>query len=70
MPEKKILREWQTPVGFKSSTNDGSCMAVQTYMDGSVDIKSTVTGGLVTLTAMEWEAARLAIQDGQYDTKA
>lgn len=64
---KTIARDWQTPVGFKSSSNDGSCMAVRTYTDGSVAIKSTVTGGLVELTAMEWDAAKKAIKDGQYD---
>ena len=64
---KQIARDWQTPVGFQSSNDGSSCMAVRTYTDGSVDIKSTVTGGLVTLTADEWKAAKLAIKDNQFD---
>lgn len=64
---KKLKRDWQTPVGFSSNDGSSSCMAVRTYEDGSVDIKSTYSGGLVSLTAKEWEAARLAIKANQYD---
>jgi hypothetical protein len=65
--KKQIARDWQTPDGFQSSNDGSSCMAVRTFTDGSVVLKSTVTGGRVRLTAAEWEAAKLAIRDGQYD---
>ncbi|WP_327385038.1 DUF397 domain-containing protein [Streptomyces sp. NBC_01207] len=66
---KKIVRDWQTPVGFQSSNDGSSCAAVRSYDDGSVDLKSTVdpAGSVVSLTAGEWSAFRAAVKAGQYD---
>jgi hypothetical protein len=65
--KKTIARDWQTPEGLQCSNDGSSCLAVRTYTDGSVDLKSTVSGGRVRLTAEEWSAAKLAVRAGQFD---